>query len=45
MRRFRELSLRFSGLFNKQRKDCELDDEIKSHSVSPRFNPEALRYE
>jgi putative ABC transport system permease protein len=31
MRRLRELILRFGGLFNKQRKDRELDDEIESH--------------
>src|SRR2546426_1985374 len=31
MRKLRELILRFGGLFNKQRKDRELDDEIESH--------------
>src|SRR5688572_29190436 len=31
MRRFRELILRCGGLFNKQRKDRELDEEIESH--------------
>ena len=31
MRRFRELILRFGGLFNKRPKDRELDDEIESH--------------
>src|SRR5262245_56207274 len=31
MRRLRELILRFRGLFNKQRKDRELDQEIESH--------------
>ena len=31
MKRFRELVLRFGGLFNKQRKDRELDEEIESH--------------
>jgi len=31
MRRLREWILRFGGLFNKQRKDPELDDEIESH--------------
>src|SRR5688572_15465152 len=31
MRRFRELILRCGGLFNKQRKDRDLDDEIESH--------------
>src|SRR6266536_5090714 len=31
MRRVREFFLRFGGLFNKQRKDQELDDEIESH--------------
>src|SRR6266567_3306299 len=31
MRRLREWILRFGGLFNKQRKDRELDDEIESH--------------
>ena len=31
MRKLRELILRFGGLFNKQRKDRDLDDEIESH--------------
>ena len=31
MKRLRELFLRFGGLFNKQRKDWELDEEIESH--------------
>jgi macrolide transport system ATP-binding/permease protein len=31
MRKLREWILRFGGLFNKQRKDPELDDEIESH--------------
>jgi hypothetical protein len=31
MRRLRELTLRFGGLLNKQRKDRELDEEIESH--------------
>src|SRR5216110_2585965 len=31
MRRLRKLILKFGGLFNKQRKDRELDDEIESH--------------
>ena len=31
MRRLREWILRFGGLFNKQRKDRELDEEIESH--------------
>src|SRR5687767_10489984 len=31
MRKFREFVQRFGGLFNKQRKDRELDDEIASH--------------
>src|SRR6266496_1813414 len=31
MRRVREFFLRFGGLFNKRRKDRELDDEIESH--------------
>jgi predicted permease len=31
MRRLRELILRFGGLFNKQRKDRELEEEIESH--------------
>jgi hypothetical protein len=31
MRKLREWIFRISGLFNKQRKDQELDDEIKSH--------------
>src|SRR5947207_5014453 len=31
MKRLREWVLRFGGLFNKQRKDRELDDEIESH--------------
>lgn len=31
MRRLREWIVRFGGLFNKQRKDRELDDEIESH--------------
>src|SRR5260221_5473820 len=31
MRIFREWIVRFGGLFNKQRKDCELDEEIESH--------------
>ena len=31
MKRLRELILRFGGLFNKQRKDRELDVEIESH--------------
>src|SRR5688572_6980146 len=31
MRRLREWILRFVGLFNKHRKDRELDDEIESH--------------
>src|SRR3989441_12504427 len=31
MRKLRELFLRFGGLFNKQRRDRELEDEIESH--------------
>src|SRR6266540_3370246 len=31
MRKLRELFLRIGGLFNKQRKDRDLDDEIESH--------------
>ncbi len=31
MKRLRELILRIGGLFNKQRKDREFDDEIESH--------------
>ena len=31
MRRLRELILRLGALFDKQRKDRELDDEIESH--------------
>src|SRR5262245_44820973 len=31
MRKFREWIWRFGGLFNKQRKDRKLDDEIESH--------------
>ena len=31
MRKLRELILRFGGLFNKQRKDLELNEEIESH--------------
>src|SRR6266700_1062387 len=31
MRRLREWVLRLGGLFNQQRKDRELDDEIESH--------------
>src|SRR5438093_3664491 len=31
MRRLREWILRFGGLFNKQRKDRDLDGEIESH--------------
>src|SRR6266508_4464294 len=31
MRRLRELILRLGGLFNKQHKDRELDEEIESH--------------
>src|SRR5688572_10003380 len=31
MRRLRELILKLAGLFNKQRKERELDDEIESH--------------
>src|SRR5262245_54756604 len=31
MSRLREWILRFSGLFNRQRKDRELDEEIESH--------------
>src|SRR5678815_4517954 len=31
MKRLREWMVRFGGLFNKQRKDRELDDEIQSH--------------
>ena len=31
MRKLREWSLRISGLFNKERKDRELDEEIESH--------------
>src|SRR5688500_11155931 len=31
MRRLRELILRLAGLFDKQRKDGELDEEIESH--------------
>jgi predicted permease len=34
MRRLRKLILRLGGLFNKQRKDRELDDEIESHLQS-----------
>ncbi len=33
MRRLRELILRLGGLFNKQRKDLELDEEIETHLV------------
>src|SRR5712664_3603320 len=31
MRKLRELIVRFGGLFNKQSKDRELDEEIESH--------------
>src|SRR5437667_7708291 len=31
MRRLREWIVRFGGLFNRQRKDWELDEEIESH--------------
>jgi hypothetical protein len=31
MKRLREWILRLGGLFNKQRKDQELDEEIESH--------------
>ena len=31
MRKLREWILRFAGLFNRQRRDRELDDEIESH--------------
>jgi hypothetical protein len=31
LRRLRELILRFGGLFNKQRKDRELEEEIERH--------------
>src|SRR6266481_8079741 len=31
MRRLRELILRFGGLFNKRRKNRELNEEIESH--------------
>src|SRR6266481_3223401 len=31
MKKLREFILRFGGLFNKQRKDRELDEEIESH--------------
>ena len=31
MRKLRALILRFAGLFNKQRKDRELDEEIEGH--------------
>ena len=31
MRKVRALLLRFGGLFNRQRKDRELDEEIESH--------------
>src|SRR4029434_1736880 len=31
MKKLGELILRFGGLFNKQRKDRELDEEIESH--------------
>src|SRR5258708_7798780 len=31
MKRLRELMLRFGGLFNKQHKDRDLDEEIESH--------------
>src|SRR5207244_13526654 len=31
MRKLREWILRFGGLFNKRRKDRELDEEIESH--------------
>ncbi len=31
MKKLRELILRFGGLFNNQRKDWELDEEIESH--------------
>src|SRR6266498_2659465 len=31
MRKLRELFLRIGGLFNKQRKDRDLDEEIESH--------------
>src|SRR5207249_11204537 len=31
MKRLREWMVRFGGLFNKQRKDRELDEEIESH--------------
>src|SRR6187401_389300 len=31
MKRVREWKVRFGGLFNKQRKDLEIDEEIESH--------------
>src|SRR5262249_29572775 len=31
MRKLRELILRFGGLFNKQHKDLDLDEELQSH--------------
>src|SRR5258707_2466952 len=31
MRQFRQWMMRFGGLFNRRRKDGELDDEIESH--------------
>ena len=31
MKRIRELMMRFGGLFNKPRKDRQLDEEIESH--------------
>jgi hypothetical protein len=31
MRKLREMIFRFGGLFNKQHKDRDLDDEIESH--------------
>src|SRR6266404_74088 len=50
MKRLREWVLRFGGLFNKQRKDRELDDEIESHiqmhiedNLRLRMTPEEAR--
>jgi len=50
MRRLREWIMRFGGLFNKQRKDRELDEEIESHlqlhiedNLRSGMTPEAAR--
>src|SRR5262245_8062879 len=52
MRRLREWILRFSGLFNKGRKDRELDEELESHlqlhiadNLRSGMTPEAARRE